>query len=254
MLAVLIEQDDRGRIVDARIAVGACSPVARRLDSLEALLRGQSLVALDAAALRTLIDSSNALACLSPIDDVRGSADYRLDAVATLLARFAEPDRTGARGDPSMTATRFELDGADCTLTLPGATRLSDALRGAVGGARCQGRFAVPADCGACTVLLDGEPVCSCLVPLAQVHGHAVENGLRGLADSDVQMRALVDSFQQHGATQCGICTPGMLASAIALLRTGAASGRGGCRRCARRCVVSVYGLSQDHRCGRALQ
>ncbi len=74
---------DGGRVGDARIAVGACSPVARRLPALEAALKGRPL----AGALGEGPGLEDALGVLSPIDDVRGSAGYRLDAVATLLRR-----------------------------------------------------------------------------------------------------------------------------------------------------------------------
>ena len=74
---------DGGRVGDARIAVGACSPVARRLPVLEAALKGRPLD----GALGEGAGLEDALGVLSPIDDVRGSAGYRLDAVATLLRR-----------------------------------------------------------------------------------------------------------------------------------------------------------------------
>lgn len=71
-------------------------------------------------------------------------------------------------------------------------------------------------ECGACTVLMDGAPVCSCLVAVGQVEGHDLRS-IEGLADgpllSDVQS-ALVE----HGGTQCGICTPGIALCATAAL------------------------------------
>jgi len=71
-------------------------------------------------------------------------------------------------------------------------------------------------DCGACTVLLDGDPVCACLVATGQVEGCEVTT-VEGLADTSVGAR-LQQAFLTHGAAQCGACTPGMLVAATALL------------------------------------
>ena len=71
-------------------------------------------------------------------------------------------------------------------------------------------------DCGACTVLLDGAQVCACLVPAAQIDGCRVET-VEGAGPGGVTDR-LRQSFLAHGAAQCGICTPGMLMAATALL------------------------------------
>ena len=73
-------------------------------------------------------------------------------------------------------------------------------------------------DCGACTVLLDGEQVCSCIVALGQCAERSVIT-VEGLAGADGALSPLQRAFVAHGAAQCGICTPGMLMSAEALLR-----------------------------------
>ena len=70
--------------------------------------------------------------------------------------------------------------------------------------------------CGACTVLLDGRPVSSCLVLTAAVRGRAVTT-LRGL-ERDGGLHPLQEAFVRHGAVQCGFCTPGMLLTALAFL------------------------------------
>jgi aldehyde oxidoreductase len=70
-------------------------------------------------------------------------------------------------------------------------------------------------DCGACTVLLDGDPVCACLVPAASAAGRKVTT-VEGLANG--RLSALQASFLEHGAAQCGICTPGLLVTATALI------------------------------------
>ena len=67
-------------------------------------------------------------------------------------------------------------------------------------------------ECGACTVLLDGVPVNSCLVPLAHADGAQVKT-IEGLSGGHPLQRA----FVEHGGAQCGICTPGMIMAAIAL-------------------------------------
>src|SRR5437667_4797565 len=64
-------------------------------------------------------------------------------------------------------------------------------------------------DCGACTVLLDGEPVCACLVAAGQVEGCEVTT-VEGLAQRSPFYDKLQKSFLTHGAAQCGACTPGM--------------------------------------------
>ena len=85
MVAIAIDVGADGRVAAARLAVGACGPVAARLPVLEARLAGLALP-LAPAALARLFDQE-ALAPLRPIDDVRGGASYRLDAVTTLLTR-----------------------------------------------------------------------------------------------------------------------------------------------------------------------
>jgi carbon-monoxide dehydrogenase small subunit len=71
-------------------------------------------------------------------------------------------------------------------------------------------------DCGACTVLLDGKAVNSCLVLAVEVAGQEITT-VEGLAQGD-RLHPLQESFIRHGAMQCGYCTPGMLLSAKALL------------------------------------
>ncbi len=71
-------------------------------------------------------------------------------------------------------------------------------------------------DCGACSVMLDGRLVCSCLVLGIEAHGRQVET-IEGMADGD-ELHPLQRKFLEHAALQCGICTPGILIAAKALL------------------------------------
>jgi aldehyde oxidoreductase len=121
---------------------------------------------------------------------------------------------------PSVT---FTVNGRRVTAATSPAQRLSRVLRENLGliGTKigCDA-----GDCGACTVLLDGEPVCSCLIAAGQVDGHQVTT-VEGLPQRSPIFDRLQKSFLVHGAAQCGICTPGMLMSATALLeRTQAPS------------------------------
>jgi len=71
-------------------------------------------------------------------------------------------------------------------------------------------------ECGACTVVLDGRIVNSCLVPVAQVNGSDITT-IEGVAHQD-QLHAVQQAFIDHGGAQCGICTPGMVLAAVDLL------------------------------------
>ena len=111
----------------------------------------------------------------------------------------------------------FELNGQSVTHDTSHTTRLSSLLRESCDCLDVKiGCNA--GDCGACTVLVDGKAVCACLTAVGQVSDKSVET-LVGLDSSCEITQSLQSSFLRHGAAQCGICTPGMLVSAVALLR-----------------------------------
>ena len=110
----------------------------------------------------------------------------------------------------------FSVNGRPVEVSVPGTRRLSRVLRDDLGltGTKvgCDA-----GDCGACTVLLENEPVCSCLVAAGQIAGCQVTT-VEGLASRPPVYDRLQRSFFAHGAAQCGACTPGMLVAATALL------------------------------------
>src|SRR5580704_10226982 len=110
----------------------------------------------------------------------------------------------------------FSVNGRSVEVAAPGTRRLSRVLRDDLGltGTKvgCDA-----GDCGACTVLLDGEPVCACLVATGQAEGCEVTT-VEGLAERGPLYNRLQQSFLVHGAAQCGACSPGMLVAATALL------------------------------------
>ena len=73
-------------------------------------------------------------------------------------------------------------------------------------------------ECGACTVLLDGQPVNACLIPVAQAQGHDLST-IEGVARNTGELHAVQHSLVALGGTQCGICTPGIVMCALAALK-----------------------------------
>ena len=106
---------------------------------------------------------------------------------------------------------RFSLNAREVEVDVPPMARLLDVLReqcGLTGTKEGCGE----GECGACTVLVNGEAVCSCLVPFAHVEGAEVTT-IEGLGDGHPLQRAFMDEV----GAQCGICTPGMILTAVTL-------------------------------------
>jgi aerobic carbon-monoxide dehydrogenase small subunit len=106
---------------------------------------------------------------------------------------------------------KFTLNGDATEIDVHPAARLIDVLRedlGLTGTKEGCGE----GECGACTVLVDGEPVCSCIIPVAQVAGTEVTT-IEGLGGD----HPLQHHFMNEVGAQCGICTPGMIMAALSL-------------------------------------
>ena len=110
----------------------------------------------------------------------------------------------------------FTLNGKPVQVSVSPDTLLIDLLRDDLGltGTKAGCR---EGECGACTVLVDGEPMNSCLIPVMKVAGRKVVT-IEGLESEDGTLDHLQESFMNEGAAQCGFCTPGMILNAKALL------------------------------------
>ena len=108
------------------------------------------------------------------------------------------------------------VNGRDVRATVPANRTLADFLRGDLGLTGTKVSCALEL-CGTCTVLLDGAPVSACTVLAAEGDGRAVQT-VEGLAGPGGELHPLQRAFVEHGALQCGFCTPGMLMTASALL------------------------------------
>src|SRR3954447_15606926 len=111
---------------------------------------------------------------------------------------------------------RFAVNGAAREVTVPSPRRLIDVLRDDLGLTGTKEGCSVGV-CGACSVLINGELMSACLVPAVFVDGASIIT-IEGLAPDEEHLSPLQDAFIRHGGFQCGICTPGQIVTATALL------------------------------------
>jgi carbon-monoxide dehydrogenase small subunit len=110
---------------------------------------------------------------------------------------------------------RLVVNGARSDITIRPSATLLEVLREDLGLTGTKEGCGV-GECGACTVLMEGEPVNACLVLAVEADGKHVET-IEGLSDGDV-LHPIQQAFVEMGGMQCGFCTPGMILSAKALL------------------------------------
>ena len=139
----------------------------------------------------------------------------------------------------------LEVNGTSFAVELEAGRTLLSVLRGELGltGSKegCD-----DSECGACMVLIDGQPVNSCSFLALQADGRAVTT-VEGLA-SGSELHPLQRAFLEHGGVQCGFCTPGMLISATALLTRRSRSDRGRDPSRALRQPLPMYRIRRDRR------
>jgi len=110
----------------------------------------------------------------------------------------------------------FVLNGSEVTVAIEAHKRLIDVLRGPLGHPGTK-EGCGEGECGACTVIVDGRAVNSCLYPAPEVEGKSVTT-IEGLLGTDNNLSIIQEAFVEHGGIQCGFCTPGMIMSTKALL------------------------------------
>lgn len=130
--------------------------------------------------------------------------------------------------DATMEMIDFHLNGAPITVRTVPERRVIDLLREdlALAGSK---EGCGTGECGACTILVDGEPRLACLMLAAQLAGRTVET-VESL-ESTSRGRRVRDAFVAHGAVQCGYCTPGMEMTALALVRQAVSADRAAIRQ-----------------------
>ncbi|HEX6444079.1 MAG TPA: FAD binding domain-containing protein [Streptosporangiales bacterium] len=230
-VAALVRLDDAGGVEDARAAYVSVGEVPPVLDLSEPLRAG----GVDAAA-------AYATGSLECEGDIHAGAEYRRHLVGVLTARalrsavsddgWGPPSgSTPQVGTPAVAGTTMgvpseggqtvgvtvRVNGVRRDLDVPARMLLSDLLRHELRltGTHVGCEHGV---CGACTVLLDGRPVRSCLLLAGSVDGHEVTT-VEGLASADGTMHPVQQAFQDCHGLQCGFCTPGFLTTIAAYLR-----------------------------------
>ena len=232
--AAIILDLKKDSVQSASITLGAVTPIIVHASKAEKFLTGKKLNEKNIAQAAEL-----AVKSATPIDDVRGSANYRSEMVRVITQRGLTAirdakEQTGMPKKPILlsgeapvmngpqTLVKFPESKIETTIngtkytfengynkTLLRLLREEGLLTGTKEGC-------AEGECGACTVILDGQAVMSCLVPAPRAHG-AVITTVEGLADGD-QLHPVQEKFIQHGAVQCGYCIPGFIMSGAKLL------------------------------------
>src|SRR3989454_2696765 len=232
-VAAGVSLDRRGRVDDARVAFAGVADRPVRATAAEEALRGQ-----EPSADRLARAAEIARDGLDPQSDAFVSGAYRR-LLAGVLARRAlrragrsagGPDSGGATPPAGRSPAPSPLGGAPRGASRPppiminGRAREVDVRPGETLLEMLRNTLGIfdvkegcgEGVCGACTGLLDGRPVSSCLVLAAAVRGRAIRT-VRGL-ERDGALHPLQEAFVRHGAVQCGFCTPGMLLTVVAFL------------------------------------
>ena len=235
--AAVLRLDSDGTVQEARIALGSVAATIIRATAAEDYLLGKPLDAETIAEAGRLASQSAA-----PINDVRGSADYRSEMVKILVVRALrqlaqdQPDSALPAAPPMLwgperaivtrglarklthrpdTPIECRVNGEDMRVEGGQRKSLLNWLRDDVGLPGTKEGCA-EGECGACTVFLDDVAVLACLVHAPRAHGAEIVT-VEGLGQAD-ELHPIQQAFIDEGAVQCGYCTPGLLMAGAKLL------------------------------------
>ena len=232
--AVILDLKAETRVVQsAAITLGAVAPVIVHAEEAERFLVKKKLTKKNIAQAAEL-----AMLAARPIDDVRGSATYRREMVRVCVSRgltaiHDETEEAGMPKKPVLLWGETAQPGGLSKSEFPGAV-IETAINGKAYSfqsgynktllrlIREEGMLTgtkegcAEGECGACTVFLDGKAVMACLVPAPRAHGAQITT-VEGLAQDGI-LHPVQRSFVEHGAVQCGYCTPGFVMSGAKLL------------------------------------
>ncbi len=229
---VLLDMEEE-RIQKAKITMGSVAPTIIHAEAAEQYLTGNRLdddVIMEASKL--------AAAATKPISDIRAADDYRVYMMQVLVQAGLEEIKDGSylkkvperpvtldTNEGTHSPSGAEWDGKTIQTTINGETYVIDdssdmtllnMVRERVGftGTKvgCE-----EGECGACTLFLDGKAVVSCLVPAPRAHLAKVTT-IEGIS-SDEELHPVQQSFVDHGAVQCGYCTPGFVMASVKMLQ-----------------------------------
>ena len=225
---LVIDLDDNGTVTSAALAMGSVAATVVMLEAIDGVTGSQLDDVVVKSTAQAVADS------ISPITDGRATAEYRRDAVVSLIERSLTT--LAANTQASMWPTSpptLRVDGAESSGTVrPGVLRPEDDINITVNGTQVSSpnstnnlldwvrdeaglsgmkEGCAEGECGACTMVVDGAAVMSCLVTAAQADGQMVTT-VEGL-DHPIQ-QAFVDDF----AVQCGFCIPGFLVAGAQLI------------------------------------